>query len=223
MIKLHYASFIFLLPLGCPLCFRCCRCACRQAGNAATPRTARTRPMSLGSPSPRTAPPAGAFRFSPHLVHLGALQCHCNATAMHFVQRLTPKVWTCGRVCYISHSMPEKLKKWTMRGSIGFFWHNWVSEGFPLKRSCLEVPPSCYMGWRISPNDGLKNYIFNDVGMRFQSCQAPLQISKDGGRQTSPWLRDPVSGQPRRVRHRISSASMLFTFWLLTASKDMLW
>ena len=82
MIKLHYASFIFLLPLGCPLCFRCCRCACRQAGNAATPRTARTRPMSLGSPSPRTAPPAGAFRFSPHLVHLGALQCHCNATAM---------------------------------------------------------------------------------------------------------------------------------------------
>ena len=204
MIKLHYASFIFLLPLGCPLCFRCCRCACRQAGNAATPRTARTRPMSLGSPSP-------------------PLQCHCNATAMHFVQRLTPKVWTCGRVCYISHSMPEKSKKWTMRGSIGFFWHNWVSEEFPLKRSCLEVPPSCYMDWRISPNDGLKNYIFNDVGMRFQSCQAPLQISKDGGRQTSPWLRDPVSGQPRRVRHRISSASMLFTFWLLTASKDMLW
>ena len=80
------------------------------------------------------------------------LQCHCNATAMHFVQRLTPKVWTCGRVCYISHSMPEKLKKWTMRGSIGFFWHNWVSEEFPLKRSCLEVPPSCYTGWRISPN-----------------------------------------------------------------------
>lgn len=221
------SSIMLLLFCYCPLDVRCVSVAAGAPAARPAVRPRRGRPGRVQWASDRL--PRGLQRQQALFAfqHTWCILVHCNAnnaTAMHFVQCLTPNVWTCGRVCYISHSMPEKLKKWTMRGSTGFFWHSWVSEGFPLKRSCLEVevPPCRYMGWRISP-DGLKNCILNDVGMRFQSCQAPLQISKDGGRQTSPWLRDPVSGQPRRVRHRISSASMLFTFLLLTASKDMLW
>ena len=129
------------LPVGFPLGFPWLPWPGRQCGHAEDGPEA--------SNEPRIAFPADCSarwprRFCNALPGVDMWTLMSQIYGIH----MSSYVILCHIYCHISQFKLEILK-WTVSGSIVFFGIAEPSEGVPLKRSCLEVPPLLLHGWEM--------------------------------------------------------------------------